>query len=74
MKAETLKYLRTKSFFILRAVRRILLNCLYYFGVLGIFVTWAFKLGLYNWQFWVQLLIFAILINAHKDIDRFVNR
>ena len=74
MKAETLNCLRTKAFFILRVIRRILLNSLYYFGVIGGFITWTFKLGVHDWQWWLQVLVFGILINIHLNIAKFVNR
>jgi hypothetical protein len=74
MKTKTLNYLRTKAFFILRVIRLILFNCLYYFGVIGLFVAWTFKLGIHDWQWWIQVLILGVLINVHRDIDKFVNR
>lgn len=60
--------------FILHFIRRILFNCLYYFGIIGVFIYWAFKSDALNWQWWVQVLIFSILINVHKDIHKFINQ
>ena len=60
--------------FILRIIRRILLNCLYFFGVIGLFVIWAFKFGICDWQWWVEVLIFGILLNIHIEIYKFINR
>jgi hypothetical protein len=53
---------------------RLLLNVIYYFGVIGVFVSWAFEKNASDWQWWVQVFIFALLINLHRDIDRKINK
>lgn len=56
----------------MKLLTKILLNCVYY-GAIGVFVTWAFKLNIYDGMYWVQLLIFSLLINVHRDIDNKIN-
>lgn len=50
----------------------IVLNILYFISI-GFFLTWAMKYNIMNWQFWVQLIVFSLLINYHRDIHDIIN-
>ena len=57
-----------------KTIYRILLNCIYYLGIIGLFILWSFKLGINDWQWYIQVFIFGILINIHSDIHKFINQ
>jgi len=52
----------------------LVLNIVYFFGIIGIYFQWSVEGNATDWVWWLKLLIFGILINVHKDIYRLITK
>lgn len=53
---------------------RLVLNIVYFIGIIGTYFTWCAEGNVTDWVWWVKLIIFAILINVHKDIYKLITK
>lgn len=51
----------------------LVLNIIYHFGI-GAYFSWCAEGSAADWVWWIKLLIFAVLINAHRDIYKIITR
>jgi len=52
----------------------LVLNIVYFFGIIGTYFTWCAEGNATDWVWWVKLIIFAVLINVHRDIYKFITK
>lgn len=52
----------------------LVLNIVYFIGIIGTYFTWCAEGNVTDWVWWVKLIIFAILINVHKDIYKLITK
>ena len=51
----------------------LVLNIIYHF-IIGTYFSWCAEGSAADWVWWIKLLIFAVLINAHRDIYKIITR
>jgi hypothetical protein len=52
----------------------LVLNIVYFIGIIGTYFTWCVEGNATDWAWWVKLIIFAILINVHRDIYKLITK
>ena len=52
----------------------LVLNIVYFFGIIGIYFSWCAEGNVTELVWWVKLLIFAVLINVHRDIYKLITK
>jgi len=54
--------------------RGIILNVLYFVVMLGGFISYSLDGTTSDWQWWLKVFIFAIIINMHAPINNFIRK
>ena len=52
----------------------LVLNVVYFFGIIGTYFSWCAEGNATDWVWWVKLIIFAVLINVHRDIYKLITK